>query len=104
MAVAAHHGKCVLAAKSGNPDIVGGNRSSGFLEFRAKCSVIVGGVLVHVKNAVAGKRICQPFFVSLALAGLTDAIPLLALYDYRNGEFSGAIENRLQCGVAISHR
>jgi hypothetical protein len=57
MPVSAQNWKSVLAAERGDPDIIGRNRSSSFLEFRAKRGVINGRLLVHVKDAVILERI-----------------------------------------------
>src|SRR6266481_2959789 len=93
MPVSAQNWKSVLAAERSDPDIIGRNRSSSFLEFRAKRGVIDGRPLVHVKDAVIRKRIHQPLLVPLALPGLSDAISILAQYDYRNGNFSRLAKN-----------
>ena len=57
MPVSAQNRKSVLAAECSDPDIVGRNRSSSLLEFRAKRGVIDGRLLIHVKDAVVRKRI-----------------------------------------------
>src|SRR6267143_3498162 len=80
MPVSAQNWKSVLAAERSDPDIIGRNRSSSFLEFRAKRGVIDGRPLVHVKDAVIRKRIHQPLLVPLAFPGLSDTISILAQY------------------------
>ena len=57
MPISAQNWKSVLAAERCDPDIIGRNRSSSFLEFRAKRGVINGRLLVHVKDAVIRRRI-----------------------------------------------
>ena len=88
MPVSAQNRKFVLAAGCSDPDFVGRNRSSSFLEFRAKCGVTDGRFLIHVKDAVVRKRIHQPLLVPLAFPGLPNAISILAQCDYGNGDFS----------------
>ena len=52
MAVAAYDGQGMLAAKGGNPIVIGGNQRSALLEFRANGRVGDGGPFISSASKI----------------------------------------------------
>ena|SRR5437588_2623289 len=69
----------MLAAKRGDPQIVGGNGSALLFQLQADGHVGVSSFLVDVQNQNRSNPFAEPTLIACPLAGLGDAKPILDL-------------------------
>src|SRR5438309_8784059 len=103
MTVAAQKRKGVLTTERRNPNIVGWNRRSSPLQFRANRSVRDGGPFVDIEDSKFREVFGQPFFVVLPVAGVRNAVPVFAQDNNGNSDLSGFAEDGFQRSFAICH-
>src|SRR5438270_9156743 len=78
VAVAAEDRKGVLAAESGDPNIVAGDGLSNLLQFGADVSVMPSGLLIDVENSKPRQVLGQPVLVVGSVTGLRDSVSVFS--------------------------
>src|SRR5690242_607706 len=82
MPITAQNRESMLAAKCGNPEVIGRNRRSLPLKFQAKGGVRLSSLLVKVEHGHGGNPFLEPVLVARSMAGLRNAETVFAQDNY----------------------
>lgn len=93
MAVAAHHGHCVLTAERSDPNVVGGYRRAGCPQLQPDGRVMPGGLHVNIKDDASVQHSLQGSFVRLSMPRLGDTERELPGDDNRNRNLARLKDN-----------
>src|ERR1700687_3141539 len=82
----------MLPAERRNPNVIGRDWSSSFLEFTAKCGVGDGGPLIDFEYPTNNNQLRKPALVFVLVPRMGDAKSILTEDDHRNRHFISASE------------
>src|ERR1700674_767623 len=92
----------MLPAERRNPNVIGRDRSSGFLEFTAKHGVRDRCLLIHFEYHTNSNQVRKPALVFMLVPRMGYAKSIFTEDDHRNRSFIGA--NEFLDGLAFTLR